>query len=472
MTILPHDPGNQTLPHNLDAERAALGAVLIDPSLWPDLASIVAPGDYFRHAHSLIHAELHHLATRGLVIDAVVLRDSLAQRGRLDDVGGPAYLYGLTDGVPRSGNVAYYARIVRDHARRRALLVRLRDASEAVQGGDLTVVLGQLRADLDAVVVRERRPVVTGLDILDAPDPVALHPAWPMLSAGALCGLVAPSYTGKSYLCLRIAADFLRAGRRVAYACLEGRGGLKKRLLALCSSYALEDEHLSNLVIVDRLDLSAPESVAGAIADVGNADLWIVDTLARALGTYEENAAGDMGAALNSLARIGQETGDGAVTVTHHTNRASSSERGSGAFRAGLDVLMFLEDEGETRVLRVDKSRDGEPPAPRVFRFRAVPEFGSAVLDDAINVLPAETEAELSATTRRVLDDLRLAGASKAADVVEGLKGRIGRTTIFGALKALEKLGLVRQDRGLWTALDAPSFGSSSASSVSSGPVQ
>lgn len=138
-----------SLPHNIDAERAALGAVLIDPSLWPDLTAILAPGDYFRHAHSLIHAELASLTMRGQVIDAVVLRDSLTQRGRMDDVGGPAYLFALTDGVPRSANVTYYARIVKDLARRRALFLRFRDAGAAVLGGDTAGALAGLRDHLD-----------------------------------------------------------------------------------------------------------------------------------------------------------------------------------------------------------------------------------------------------------------------------------------------------------------------------------
>ena len=55
-------------------------------------------------------------------IDLVTLKEELARTGELDEVGGPAYIASLTDGVPRSANVEYYARIVKEKSTLRQLI--------------------------------------------------------------------------------------------------------------------------------------------------------------------------------------------------------------------------------------------------------------------------------------------------------------------------------------------------------------
>jgi replicative DNA helicase len=77
------------------------------------------------------------LTDRSLPVDLVTLKDELTRSNELDDVGGPAYISALTDGVPRSANVEYYARIVKEKSTLRRLiqsandvLVRAYDAEE------------------------------------------------------------------------------------------------------------------------------------------------------------------------------------------------------------------------------------------------------------------------------------------------------------------------------------------------------
>ena len=54
------------------------------------------------------------LSERGDVIDLVTLREELGRSGDLEEVGGPAYIAALVDGVPRSTNIGHYARIVKE----------------------------------------------------------------------------------------------------------------------------------------------------------------------------------------------------------------------------------------------------------------------------------------------------------------------------------------------------------------------
>ena len=103
----------RTLPHNLEAERSVLGAILIHNDAFNVAAELVDSGDFFRDAHRRVFDTMVDLNERGQAIDLVTLKDELARSGDLDDVGGAAYIAALVDGVPRSTNVEHYARIVK-----------------------------------------------------------------------------------------------------------------------------------------------------------------------------------------------------------------------------------------------------------------------------------------------------------------------------------------------------------------------
>ncbi len=131
----------RTLPHNLEAERSVLGAILIDNQTF-NVASAVIKGEaFFRDAHRRIFERMTDLAERSQPIDLVTLKEALERSGELEEVGGPAYIASLVDGVPRSTNIEYYAQIVREKATLRALIYSankiLSNAYEADQEADL-----------------------------------------------------------------------------------------------------------------------------------------------------------------------------------------------------------------------------------------------------------------------------------------------------------------------------------------------
>jgi replicative DNA helicase len=128
---------DRTLPHNLEAEKCVLGAILINNQAFNQAAEVVDAQDFFRDAHRRIFEKMVGLTDRSLPVDLVTLKDELTRSNELDDVGGPAYISALTDGVPRSANVEYYARIVKEKSTLRRLiqsandvLVRAYDAEE------------------------------------------------------------------------------------------------------------------------------------------------------------------------------------------------------------------------------------------------------------------------------------------------------------------------------------------------------
>src|SRR6266481_6171724 len=112
----------RTLPHNLEAERSVLGAVLLHNDAFNLAAEIIDSGDFFRDAHQRIFDTMVKLVERGDAIDLVTLKDELGRSGQLDEVGGPAYIAALVDGVPRSTNVEHYARIIKEKATLRNLI--------------------------------------------------------------------------------------------------------------------------------------------------------------------------------------------------------------------------------------------------------------------------------------------------------------------------------------------------------------
>lgn len=103
-------------PHNLEAERAVLGALMISPELWPEAAKVVAPEHFWREAHRAIHSAIGAIVRRDETLDPITLAEELRRAGKLDEAGGPAYLCALVDGVPRAMNVGQYAEIVRTDA--------------------------------------------------------------------------------------------------------------------------------------------------------------------------------------------------------------------------------------------------------------------------------------------------------------------------------------------------------------------
>jgi replicative DNA helicase len=131
----------RTLPHNLEAERSVLGAILLHNDAFNLAAEVLDSGDFFRDAHRRIFEKMIKLSERNDAIDLVTLKEELSRSGELDEVGGSAYITALVDGVPRSTNVEHYARIIKEKATLRNLIFSankiVSSAYEAEEDADL-----------------------------------------------------------------------------------------------------------------------------------------------------------------------------------------------------------------------------------------------------------------------------------------------------------------------------------------------
>jgi len=146
--MAPADTSNaaeRTLPHNLEAERSVLGAILIQNDSYNVAVELLRPEDFYRDAHRRIFEKIISLAERRMAVDFVTLKDELGRAGELDTVGGPAYVASLVDGVPKATNVEYYAKIVKEKSVLRSLISAAN-----------TILLDAYEADQEAAEILDR----------------------------------------------------------------------------------------------------------------------------------------------------------------------------------------------------------------------------------------------------------------------------------------------------------------------------
>lgn len=135
----------KSIPANLEAERAVLGSLLIDPDAILKVANFLRPEDFFRERHAWLYDVMLALHERHEPLDFVTMVDELERRAQLEEVGGPAYITDLIGGTPSSINVDFYARIVE----RTALLRRLIAAA-----GNIAEMAYDESQDVDDVIDR------------------------------------------------------------------------------------------------------------------------------------------------------------------------------------------------------------------------------------------------------------------------------------------------------------------------------
>jgi replicative DNA helicase len=123
-------------PHNLEAEKSVLGAVLLDERhLYALLIEEhLKPDHFYREQHGAVFAAMVELYENDRKIDHLTVAETLREQGKLEELGGPDVIDELAGWVPAAGHARDYARIVRDNAQMRALLT----ASYAIQASVLS----------------------------------------------------------------------------------------------------------------------------------------------------------------------------------------------------------------------------------------------------------------------------------------------------------------------------------------------
>lgn len=109
-------------PHNLEAEEAVLGAVLIEKSAFNDINGILSSETFYFEKHSIIYRACCNLSESGSPIDLLTITNELRKNSQLDFVGGPYYLVELTQRVSSASNLEFHARIIVECHTKRQLI--------------------------------------------------------------------------------------------------------------------------------------------------------------------------------------------------------------------------------------------------------------------------------------------------------------------------------------------------------------
>lgn len=270
-------------PYNADAERAVLGAILLDNQCLAVAAAIAQPEDFYCLPHRVIFETMLEVRRAGQAVDAVTVGNALIGHGRLEQVGGAAVFVQLTDAIATTTNVEHYARIVKGHAAVRAVIaaatgIAARGYSDV---GELDEYLADARSQMIAAsavhVQGGPRPIGEGLYDL-VKEASSGKPPEGMLathfrtvdevSGGLWSGLLhvvgGRPKMGKSTLLLNMALNMALAGRRVLYVTLEDTVLFqRRRALARLANLNLMDIALNRVrrTEVHRL-LRAAEQLA------------------------------------------------------------------------------------------------------------------------------------------------------------------------------------------------------------------
>jgi len=111
---MPRDESLFIAPHNLDAEKAVIGSLLLDSQIADEIFSILKPECFYLEQHKKIFSALRDVYEETHLIDVVSLKDYLIRRGEIESVGGIEYLTSLIDAVPTTKNATAYAEVVKE----------------------------------------------------------------------------------------------------------------------------------------------------------------------------------------------------------------------------------------------------------------------------------------------------------------------------------------------------------------------
>ena len=329
-----------TLPHNLEAERAVLGACMIRQAAVGEVADSLGAGDFFRQAHADIWSAIRRIDDAGGIVDLVTVRDDLDRAGKLDSVGGPAYVSSCGDGVPRSTNVRAYARIIVEASIRRRLAVAIRN--------------GAPMAEIAAIT--DRLAGVGGMADLEADD----SPPWAMLDVaeddhvepwrgigrglvafeGAVVSITAASKQGKTTATWLDLGPFTCEHKVLAIVGPSERGPLGWTDYArLVASLGGDPRNVAGML--------PPASLAGVARHLPDSGIGavVVDSTASLMTSLHrnENAVEDVRTTIDELRALGVPV----VLIRHNVNagrdpklRDRDASRGAGSrdWRAAVDA--------------------------------------------------------------------------------------------------------------------------------------
>ncbi|MCX2186414.1 MULTISPECIES: replicative DNA helicase [Limosilactobacillus] len=286
----------QEEPHDIEAEKAVLGAAFLSKNALADAMEYLQPRDFYKRAHQIIFEKMVALNDDDQPIDVVTIKSALDKDNQTENVGGMVYLAELASSVPSAANVAFYAKIVHDKAVRRNLI---NTATKIINEGyaddnDTTDLLDQAEQSILHVsesnsqdgfqnIQQVLNSAMNHIETLSGNDSeiTGLETGYPQLDRmttgfhpDELVIIAARPAVGKTAFALNIAQNVAtKTDKTVAIFSLEmGAESLVNRML--CAEGNIDANHLRT----GNLTSDEWESLFFAAGTLSNAHLYIDDT--------------------------------------------------------------------------------------------------------------------------------------------------------------------------------------------------
>jgi replicative DNA helicase len=393
-------------PHNLEAERAVLGCILLEPAILARALEMLTPDEFYKDAHRKIYAAMQRCFDKSEAADVLTVAEELRRAGELDEVGGPATLATLVEDATVSTQFSTYALMVREKGLLRELIRAGREMAEEgfEEGEDVQALLD--RAERRLFQISERRLLKAAIPVRSILNAAIEHiealyhrkelvtglrtgfPRLDELTAGLqkadfLIIAGRPS-TGKTAFSLNVAQHVAVKERRpvLVFSLEMSKEQLVQRLLcseARVDSHRVRTGHLQSrdwdllvqaagrladapLFIDDTANLSALEARAKArrIRAEHGLELVVIDYLQLMQGRYRaENRQQEISEISRSLKALAKEIEVPVVALSQLSRAVEvrgeastprlSDLRESGALEQDADVIMFLHRPGAYR---------------------------------------------------------------------------------------------------------------------------
>ncbi|MBN2004338.1 MAG: replicative DNA helicase [Anaerolineae bacterium] len=385
---------DKTVPHNLEAEEAVLGALLIDPEGIFRVLPFLHAEDFYLQKHRWIYESVIRIHERRDPIDFLTITSDLEQQEQLEAVGGAAYISQLINAVPSAINIESYGRFVENTALRRRLLDSVSDIARLAYDESLPIDQVVDKAEQSLFGVSQKRATRDLLPVQEVASAYYERVNYLYEHRGEPMGVP----TGFRDLD-RILGGFQRSDLLI----LAARPGVGKTALML--TFALKAAEKRHTIAFFSLEMSAEQLVQRMVAAVSQ-----IDAQRLRLGQLKEEEwprFTDAIAHISELPIYIDDTPSISVLQLRTKCRRLASERGLGMVLVDYLQLMNSDMHSDNRVQEVSyisRSLKG------LARELDVPMMTASQLSRAV---------EQRTDKRPVLSDLRESGSlEQDADIV------------------------------------------------------
>lgn len=381
-------------PHNLEAERALLGSIIINPDIFSRLAESIKTEDLFILRHRYIWEAVLLLSNQGTAVDLLTILEVLKTKNQLSEVGGISYLLQLLQETPTCMHAESYALIVKEYAYKRHIAISSSKMAQCAYSqkpfSQIEKEIEELVSSFSTVSVKTERLVISADRLCSSSMGELTWILKDWIMAGGINLIAGMPAAGKSFLTLDLAIGIASTGfawnnqevtkGKVMYHFLDGSlRGMRMRVLKLCA--AREIQPPANLFFdFSPLNLREKSDILSLRQMVKKRGISVVifDVMAKFMPGADENSVAEISPIMNAMREISNQLGTAFILI-HHLNKGTNSNisyrvRGSTDILGSVDTAIIVNHEmpgaaNSMRVIQPQKMREIEPPKPLRFQL-------------------------------------------------------------------------------------------------------